>query len=281
MAEGRKREEDPVITQLCSRVRDFINDPRRQSLLLRNRPDWFQICTALDAVDDSQLGIDAFHSTPRTAVGQGYLQLHGLMQCLFLQQDAITNLAKALDTPEKWQDYPRLVEIREIRNDVTGHPTRRDQDRSRPTPSFHTVLRQSVGTEYLEVISDFADGKTEHRFFSLTEIISDQERYVSQMLANVVASLEQNEAEHREAFKMEKLTELFEGQRTYAIEKIHEAAGETLRPGPSTDLLGLWGVEHLQSICASFKGSLERRGSAIDTYDAAKFHYEAPGLRAR
>lgn len=263
----------PSVDELCRRVRQFINDRRRQFILMQDTAAWFQVCVALDTIGDAEFGISSFQPAGTAGVGQGYLLLHGLMQCLFMQQDAVSDLASALGGEEKWSQYPRLEEIREFRNDVTGHPTRRDRDRKRPSPSFHAIIRMSVGTDHLEVLSSFPDGHTELRPFILTEIISDQKLFVSEMLGNVVAVLKADEGAHREKFRMERLADLFGGQRTYAIEKIHEAAGETFRPGLSTHALGVWGVERLQGICTSFREALEQRGSQIETYDAVKFHY--------
>lgn len=55
------------------------------------------------------------------------LYIYGLLQALFLQQDAANGISTALlgKKIDFKQEYPSLFEIREIRNDTVGHPTLR------------------------------------------------------------------------------------------------------------------------------------------------------------
>jgi hypothetical protein len=76
----------------------------------------------MDVVEDSELAIDAYSTgNVREKDGERCLRLYGLLQALFLQQDAVINLCESLKIQKKIEDYPKLKEIREIRNDSAGH----------------------------------------------------------------------------------------------------------------------------------------------------------------
>jgi hypothetical protein len=46
-----------------------------------------------------------------------------------MQQDALMNLGESLGIDDKIENYPRLKEIREIRNVSIGHPTKHNRKR--------------------------------------------------------------------------------------------------------------------------------------------------------
>ncbi|MEA2583880.1 MAG: hypothetical protein QOF33_1965, partial [Thermomicrobiales bacterium] len=114
-----------------AKIRDHINGPRLNYILSRNSGKWNQLCSSLDIVEDTQLAIDAYCAADDSAdgtnrnVGQQYLALYGLLQALFLQQDASAHLCEALDIPFDLKDFPRLDAIRDVRNASIGHPTKK------------------------------------------------------------------------------------------------------------------------------------------------------------
>ncbi|WP_415716100.1 hypothetical protein [Maridesulfovibrio sp.] len=109
-----------------------------------------------------------FNTNPHLA----YIELWGVMQAIFLQQDSITTLYKifmedklSLENESKWK------EIRKLRNQCSGHPLDQSgkyrsffgrdginyenlryerKDRRLPEPEFITI-------DYAQLISDYAD----------------------------------------------------------------------------------------------------------------------------
>ena len=95
-----------------------------------NRDNWDQICSSSDAINDTTRAIGSYvESDYPDDVGLKYLFIYGLLQALYIQQDAVENLFKALRKcypQSKEFGYDRsdkLTEIRFLRNETTGHPT--------------------------------------------------------------------------------------------------------------------------------------------------------------
>jgi len=123
--------------EAIQRIRNFIDEPRRQYVLSKNRALWSQCWSCLDVIEDSELAVVAYSAGEfGTSVGARYLAVYGLLQALFLQQDAVINLCESLGLPETIDNHLRLKEIREIRSDSIGHPTKRSRKKGQPTSYF-------------------------------------------------------------------------------------------------------------------------------------------------
>jgi len=100
-------------------LRDLINAPRIQTALMRGRREWHMLCRCLDVIGDTELALIAYsESPPSETLGSRYLRVYGALQALYVQQDAVSNLAKALQVPYEMSAAVR--EVREIRNDAAA-----------------------------------------------------------------------------------------------------------------------------------------------------------------
>jgi hypothetical protein len=250
-------------------IRDFINNPRRQYRLLKNEPLWFQLCSSLDVIGDTQLAIDSYGAGEfGGSHGARYLAVYGLLQALFVQQHAVRDLCESLGIPQTIGNYPKLKDIAEIRNDSVGHPTKRD--RRRPT-SYHFMVRMTLRPEGFDLHSRYADGRFESTRVRTPDLIADQRRYVDAILDAVVRQLEDEDAAHKERFKMEKLAELFPPTLGYYFEKISAAAA-----GDDSPAMGAAGLQGVRAALQAFEEALLRRDLALDTYDCIKHTYKHP-----
>lgn len=194
------------VPELEMRIRDFTNEPRKSQLLRAQKHVWQQLCASLDVIGDSQLAIDAF-PTEGTREGPGllYLSIYGLLQACFLQQDAIQHLCEALKLGDSYKDYPKLLLIRELRNDVVGHPTKRHP---KPPHRYCSISRISLSPAGFKMLIEESDS-SEFSYVSMPEVIADQRTYVRELLSSILAKLETELAEHKEQFRMERLTIAF------------------------------------------------------------------------
>jgi hypothetical protein len=246
-------------------IRGFINKPRKQFNLLKNRKFWNQLCSSLDVIEDSDLAIDAYiNSEFGKDDGEKYLRLYGVLQALFLQQDAVTNLCESLGLPNSLTSYPKLKEIRDIRNDSIGHPTKRGNYKS-----YHFISRVSITKSGFQLISYYGNNKTKVRDVLVIDLVKEQRKYLSKVFKNVIKIMKAEEKAHKEKFKMEKLEAVFPDTLSYYIEKILENIGKLDRPE-----LGLVHVTLVKKVMDKLKGTLQKRGIEIDTYDSIKFLYE-------
>lgn len=118
-------------------ILDLIEKLRRKNNLLfdkrfKKKPhDWSIVCVAFDCFEDTQEAINQYiDSSFPSSYGGKYLYIYGLLQALFVQQDALKAIYKILLNKDLNIDnnYPELKKIRNIRNDSVGHPTGRNKN---------------------------------------------------------------------------------------------------------------------------------------------------------
>lgn len=127
---------------------------RRRS---QSRDFWIQLTASMDTLEDAQQAIDAFFedssafaSDDAALVGQKYLRLYGLLQAMFLQQDAVTNMLEAVDLgrdPISELEHEHLKHVRTIRNASVGHPTKLGGNRA---PAHVFIVQVSMAATTFE-----------------------------------------------------------------------------------------------------------------------------------
>ncbi len=114
------------------------------------RENWDQICSSSDVINDTICAIESYIKSdyPEDDVGLKYIFIYGLLQALFLQQNAVKDLFKVLREcyPQKkgfcYNQSDELKEIRRLRNEVTGHPTGTDDK------TFNYISRNQLSKWY-------------------------------------------------------------------------------------------------------------------------------------
>jgi len=258
--------------EYTQRIRDFINRPRKRDALLKNRAYWLQVCSCLDVIEDSQLAIEAYSAEEFGASdGAHYLAVYGLLQAISLQQDAVNNLCKSLEIPKTIYNYPRLKEIRDIRIESIGHPTKKNKkEGQRQPPSYHFIARITLGHSGFQLLSAYSNGKPdESKYVSIPDIIADQRKDISDILTFVMGRLEQEEAAHKEKFRMEKLASLFPATLDYHLGKVLECALTREHAA-----LGEVNLQQIKQTLQDFRKALAKRGIGLETDDLIKHVYE-------
>ncbi len=253
-------------------IRDHINKPRIWIGLFRDKQHYFQVCSALDTIEDCNLAIDAYLSDSKSLdAGHLYLHIYGLLQVLFVQQDAVHNLCEALKVEDMISRFPRLKEIREIRNDTVGHPTKRDRNTKQGSKKifYCFISRISLRFEGFEYMIADPFGKAEFKQVSIPRLIADQRNYLSESLSLVWDELMSRDKEIKERFKMEKLASIFEQDFNYLLGKVYQGLQEV-----KYTTLGKANLDYLIKILNDFKEALDRRGTGIEAYPGVKEVYK-------
>ena len=116
-----------TVRDLESKIRDRINSRRRQHQLLSRSADWNRLCSALDVVGDTEMGLDSYLAhEPVSDIGVRYLHVYGALQLLQTQQAAAAEICAALQL--KPVASPKVPLVRELRSSSIGHPTRQKED---------------------------------------------------------------------------------------------------------------------------------------------------------
>jgi hypothetical protein len=222
------------IQQLQSIIRDFINSPRKQFALGQARAGWNMLCSSLDVIGDTELAFDAYMENLKSpaTTGELYTLLYGIMQALFIQQDAVKHAIEALGL----EPISNLVldDIREVRNDSMGHPTKRGKGKS-----FNFITRVSMSRSGFTLMTAFPDQDPTFRHVNVVQHINDQRDILKTVLTQVIEKFRKEEMDHRAEFKDEKLERIFPQTLGYYYEKIAETIHGGRPPTLGASMLGL------------------------------------------
>jgi hypothetical protein len=254
------------IAQLESEIRGIINSARKQSALLESRSGWYMLCSCLDTIGDTELCIDAFLAEEVDLLDYGarYLRVYGVLQALFVQQDAVCNLTEALKIP--YTPDPDLRIIREIRNDSIGHPTKRGRGTGR---AFNFITRVSLGSHGFQLMTTYPGSSTPvFRQVDIPDLIARQRSVLADALEDVINTLRREEMTHRQEFADEKLVDAFPPTLLYHIEKIFESIHR-----PEYAEFGGINVDFVIECIDQFKAGLKKRG-ILEAYDNVAYTLE-------
>jgi hypothetical protein len=157
----------PNICKHFDQFRNAVNDPDIQRLMLQDLTSCKQLCSCMDVIGDTDEAISFYLSCPPTEdMGGLYLQTYGILQVLFVQQDALINAAEAVgldyDPPDE------LMHIRIIRNKATVHPTKRGNK----NPQSFGIIQCTLSHESFQLCSFDWDDPDELEPIIVSELIA-------------------------------------------------------------------------------------------------------------
>lgn len=253
------------VAELEERIRDRINARRKQHELLARNADWNRLCSALDVIGDTELGLDAYlHHPVVEDAGVRYLHVYGGLQLLQTQQDAVAEICAALQIKPKAS--PKVPLVREVRSSAVGHPTRQ-QENNKSKSNF--IVRATMSQHNFTLFTVVEDEwpHTE-RNVSIPKLIALQRAALAATLVEVIAVLDEAEMKHREQHKNEKLSDCFPETLSYYFSKIFEGIHS-----PRTYPLGKMHVDLVIDCLAKMRTMLEKRGE-WGIYDSVDYEYE-------
>jgi len=251
-----------TIVELEREIRNFINNPRKQYVLLQRTAAWNMLCSCLDFIGDTEIAIAAYNQTSEPKEDGGkYLFVYGILQTLFLQQDAVRNLYESLELD--YRPDPTLDKIREIRNDSVGHPTKRGGGQGR---AFNFISRSNLGKSGFDLMTTYPDRQPPlFRHFNIPSLIKIQQEILHRVLCEVLEKLKKEEGEHRAMFKSERLQSSFPSVLHYYFEKLYESIH-----GSKPAEFGSIHVKLIADTVESFKNQLGKRG-LLKVYDSVTY----------
>lgn len=121
-----------TIIELCNNLNKAIHNPLFHNFYnIPNELKYNQTFTSIDLIEDSQIAIDEYENAKSNGKeGRSTLLLYGLLQSFFLQQDGLYHLYKSvvndkIKQKELFDLFSFDTEIRDVRNDIAGHPSNR------------------------------------------------------------------------------------------------------------------------------------------------------------
>ncbi len=120
---------------------------------------------------------------------RAYLEFWGVMQAIYIQQDAIVQLHQAVvGTAPTIQPASAWSRLRELRHQCAGHPANRTHGVSAPQRTF---MARSFGT-YDSIkceLWDASTGQRSHPEFNLRQMIVDYDGEATAILKTVLSSM--------------------------------------------------------------------------------------------
>lgn len=206
------------INTLSDSVREHINTHRYQSVLLDDSKTWNQICSSLDVIGDSLYAIESYDAEEFPEdIGLKYIYTYGILQALFLMQDALRHLSEAFDI--SYELTETLKEIRNIRNASIGHPTKQDQKGKR---YYNYISRISMEKSGFDLLRSSGDRENSFTRVDIAKACSDQLQGVIDAYGKIVERLEEIDQMHKEKFKGNPLADIFHSAMGYFFEKISQ-----------------------------------------------------------
>jgi hypothetical protein len=247
----------PSVGDLETAIRDVVNRPRIRHSFAQHVATWNMLCSSLDVIGDAAMAIASYiASDDPEDTGLRYLFLYGILQALFIQQDAMENLLRGLGVQVP-DTIPDLEYVREIRNKATGHPTMRERRPKRGVPqTSHFVSRFSLGKQGFKLLNCDEHGRDQFEDVDIEECIRRHQACIGDQLKRAAEELRQREVAHRMRFKDQKLSAIVSGQMSYHLEKVTEAC----HGGPDRRMFGALNLDFLVGQVEKFVAALEERG---------------------
>jgi hypothetical protein len=257
------------IAELERQIRDFINKPRKRHALMQDTAAWNLLCSCLDTVGDTELAIRAYEQFGKApTVGDLYLLVYGVLQALFVQQDAVENLCQALVI--HYEPDQLLNEIRDIRHDSTGHPSKRGHGKGW---AYNSIIQSSLTKEGFNLMTTYPDNRRPlFRRISIESLIKNQRDGIQKVLTDVLRKLKTEEANHRAKYRDQKLQDIFPSMLGNYLAKIYDAID-----GRIPWEFGAMHIELVAKVIETFKERLKERGilqaydSVVDLIDSSEY----------
>ncbi|EIJ35290.1 hypothetical protein [Thiothrix nivea] len=270
----RKSADD--ILKLQESIYAHINTNRYQANLISDSKVWNQICSSLDVISDTIMAILSYCSNdyPKDT-GLQYIYTYGLLQSLFIQQDAVKNLTKAFG--EEYQISESLKKIRDIRNSAIGHPT------YEPTKEnvYYTYLsRNTLSKESFSYMRSSASGEDFFHDVNIEEILESQLLGVLDKYKFISDLLIETDKKHKERHREQLMVNIFPSSMSYLFQKVAQAI---YSPDVSNVAFGGSMLESIERIYRDFEKELMNRneiqGNEYLKYDLDQYFHAIDKLR--
>lgn len=238
------------------KIRDFLTCPRKH--LLKDWAKWNILNSAMDLIGDTEMAIEAYlNSKDGGDSGLQYLLIYGILQILFVQQDAAKLISDALRLP--YEHCDELLKIREIRNDTVGHPANRNGG---TRSSF--LVRCSMTKQGYTLLTTHSNGEPDSQEVNLIELINNQRGVIFTVLTHVIDRLNNEDMEHKKKFKDTKLMDFFPASNSYHLGKIFEICPEA---SDQARIIAGISTKIIRENLTKFRLALVERGEFSDTLE--------------
>lgn len=266
-----------IIDKIKTKIYKYINITRYQFSLIQDKRIWNQICSSLYVIDDTLLSMEDYVNNKfPDSDGLKYIFTYGILQSLFIQQDAIRNLAEAFKISFTYSEL--LIKIRDLRNSSIGHPTKQDTKKKRFYNYISRISLQKQGFTLQK--ADIEHGKDIFLEIDIINTIKTQLEEIIPLLRKISNTLIKNDQNHKRKYKGELMTSIFSNSINYYFEKVDETINS---PKYGKKEYGLSMLELVEKDYNNFESELIKRnelpGNEILKYDITQYKHATNRLR--
>lgn len=193
----------------------FLYDPKRWDSA-RSR----LFFGATDALLDTEFALSNVARGVPADKQHAILACYGYLQALYIQQDAVVLIWKALNLSGNPLADPKVRQVRELRNRIAGHPARAEKlgPGKRPSSAIINLHDISPSVGFKAVI--YYDDDMDVVDISFAQLLADNCCGLTESLLEAERTMDEREAEFRQAERDQPLSAAFESGLTYTLEKL-------------------------------------------------------------
>lgn len=198
-------EKEKSIQETCNYLNNEIHNKLFKINHLNSETEYVKAFTSLDVIDDCQNAIEEFENITGNSIQErSTLYIYGVLQALYCQQDGLFHLYKAISNVqmkncyELFNEFNFAHEIREVRDDIAGHPTNRKNGKE------HYFIAKGSNTKdkftYIGYTPAFRKVDVDLKSF-----ISEQNKFTRTILNEIEKTIKRKIQMHKDEFKTLKL----------------------------------------------------------------------------
>lgn len=187
---------------------------------------------ATDALLDASLAARGYQRTVSADVSGNLLACYGFLQALYIEQDAIITLSEAVGLPWDSSSDPRLKEIREARNRLSGHPARagkKDKKNKKGTRLSSAIIPyQSISKSGFRGHIYYEDG-VGNIAIDVAAFQRDNEEHLAVQMEAIETEMDKQERQFRAQQSENPFSQHFGGNFEYLLQRLRCELDDTDR----------------------------------------------------
>ena len=181
---------------------------------------WRMFYGATDALLDASMAATAFGTAVATDPAINLLVCYGFLQAIYIQQDAVWKLSAAIGLDWKPSYNPRIREIREIRNRLTGHPALAGENDKPRRLSSAIISYDDVKQSGFQGWVYFEDG-AEKIAVDVASILRENETQLAVQMQRIEEKMDEKERQFRSEQAKRPFSTHFRANFDYLLQRLH------------------------------------------------------------
>ncbi|MCZ4298752.1 hypothetical protein [Henriciella marina] len=207
------------LAELAQQIRERLNSYLSIGWHMPDNHDFNRFCGALDNIQD---GIDAAFEYEKVhdAAGPSTLLVYGFLQALYVVQDSVETLCKAVGLKWEAKNCVELRPIRDARNRLSGHPSSTGRGNENNPLSWASGGHHDIHRDRFSMNLYWYDQKSEKITVEVNEFRQRNAEVLVPICQQVISIIDQREEAARMALREKSLGELIPKNLGYLFQKI-------------------------------------------------------------